>query len=435
MNVLTGRGNGNPSTSVVAHLGGPRSNSSATFFGTPTDATSYVVGHLDDAIALLQREVSLERLVVRHGVALTSKAGKLTGTCPFHTGNGKPGIVTIDAKANTWTCSKCKVNQATVVEWMMKAEGISRRHAVELLQADSGTSMGSKTVKVSTTKKLADVLDGAADDAHLFEQVVGYYHDVLTRNVKALDWLKGHGITGEAVERFRVGMADRTLGYRLPKANRKGGAEVRGRLQRLGIYRDTGHEVLRGCVTMPLYAATGAIVGMYGRRMDTRGVEEPDLRTGTKGLFNSEAFTASRAIVLCSNPFDALIMWCCGTRNVTAIHGPSGDLDELLDAIGRHGTTRVTLAFPRTDEGETASALVVDAVKGVEVFRVLFPTGMDVHEFVSWSSAEGLVGIIRDAEWIGGVKPRATAPAPARIVVEGSPESATSTASPRADES
>ena len=41
---------------------------------------------------------------------------------------------------------------------------------------------------------------------------------------------------------FRLGFANRTLGYRLRAGSRKGGAEVRGRLQRLGVLRESGYE-------------------------------------------------------------------------------------------------------------------------------------------------------------------------------------------------
>ena len=40
---------------------------------------------------------------------------------------------------------------------------------------------------------------------------------------------------------FKLGFANRTLGYRLPEKNRKAGAEILGRPQKLGILRESGH--------------------------------------------------------------------------------------------------------------------------------------------------------------------------------------------------
>ena len=56
----------------------------------------------------------------------------------------------------------------------------------------------------------------------------------------------------EAIEVFRLGHANRTLSYRLPTKERKDGAELRGRLQRLGVFRASGHEHLNGCVVVPI---------------------------------------------------------------------------------------------------------------------------------------------------------------------------------------
>jgi hypothetical protein len=40
---------------------------------------------------------------------------------------------------------------------------------------------------------------------------------------------------------FQLGFANRTLGYRLPDKNRREGAELRGRWQKLRIIRESGH--------------------------------------------------------------------------------------------------------------------------------------------------------------------------------------------------
>jgi DNA primase len=112
-------------------------------------------------------------------VKLVRKGAALVGSCPFHAGAKTTATLTIEPKPNTWACSKCKVKSAGVVEWTMRAEGISRRHAIELLRADHGIGSG-KLVKQSTTTKLP-VLTADPDEAKLMTQVVGYYRETLTR--------------------------------------------------------------------------------------------------------------------------------------------------------------------------------------------------------------------------------------------------------------
>ena len=74
---------------------------------------------------------------------------------------------------------------------------------------------------------------------------------------------------------FRLGVADRTLGLRLPDKNRVAGADIRSRLQRIGLYRESGHEHFTGSLIVPVLDEAGHVVEVYGRKL--RG----DLRAGT----------------------------------------------------------------------------------------------------------------------------------------------------------
>jgi DNA primase len=392
---------------------------------------------IEDEIEQIQKRVSVERMAEARGVKLDPDAGGLRGECPFHD-SGDHAIV-IDPKANTWACSGCDVTSGGVIEWMMKAEGVSRRHAIELLRADHGGGGTSKVVKVSTSQKLPNVIGGSdVDDARLLEQVTAYYKSTLTTTPTAMEFLQRNGATAEAVERFRIGVSDRTLCYRIPRANRKVGADLRGRLQRLGVLRDTGHESLRGCITVPLFDEDGAVVSVYGRRLDDRAA---DVYVSPKGLFNIEAFGSGQTFV-CSSVFDALIMWSHGIHAVTAVH--EGNVDELVAALVKQGVVRVTFCFPRTDEGQKRTEQLKERLSGAEteVFRVLLPAGMNVQSFIMSSASspsEALATVIRQAEWIGGVRPKspvasvneppmtATAPTSTTTAISAPTTTATST--------
>ena len=73
------------------------------------------------------------------------------------------------------------------------------------------------------------------------------YHATLKENPDALAYLKARGLGHpEMIERFKLGYANRTLGYRLPDGRIKAGAELRSQLAEIGVYRETGHEHLAG---------------------------------------------------------------------------------------------------------------------------------------------------------------------------------------------
>ena len=118
----------------------------------------------------------------------------------------------------------------------------------------------------------------AADggDVELLGQVVGFYHQALKASPDALGYLQRRRIAHpEALERFRLGVSDRSLGYRLPGKNRKEGAELRGRLQALGVLRPSGHEHFAGSLVIPVAGLDGTVSEVYGRKL------RDDLRPGT----------------------------------------------------------------------------------------------------------------------------------------------------------
>ncbi|MGH2700758.1 MAG: CHC2 zinc finger domain-containing protein [Actinomycetota bacterium] len=85
-------------------------------------------------IARLKAEVSLERLAQAKGVELRRHGAELIGLCPFHD-DGNPSLV-INPQKNLWHClGACRAG-GSVIDWVMKSEGVSFRHAVELLRSE-----------------------------------------------------------------------------------------------------------------------------------------------------------------------------------------------------------------------------------------------------------------------------------------------------------
>ena len=124
----------------------------------------------------------------------------------------------------------------------MKRRGVSFRHAVELLREGvPGLAEGQATgqVKRATIKALPAPVAFDADDQALLRQAVDYYHERLQATSEARAYLASRGLAHpELVERFRLGVADRTLGLRLPDKTRKAGADSgmrRSELARLQV--------------------------------------------------------------------------------------------------------------------------------------------------------------------------------------------------------
>ncbi len=368
----------------------------------------------DDELERLKAAVSLQRLVEAKGVALVRHGADLHGRCPFHD-DKTPSLVVSPGK-NLWHCLGACNTGGSVIDWVMKAEGVSFRHAVEWLRNDLPLAADAP-VKQSTVRKLPAPVSADADDHALLAQVIGYYHATLKQSPEALAYLEQRGICSEeAIDRFRLGFANRTLGLRLPAMNRKAGAEVRTRLQRLGVLRESGHEHFNGSLVIPVFDAAGHVAEVYGRKIT------PNLRPGTplhlylpgphRGVWNAEALAASPEIILAESLIDALTFWNAGYRNVTAAYGMNGFTDEHRAAFKQHGTQRVLIAYDRDEAGESAAATLAAQLlrEGIDCYRIQFPKGMDANEYALkvTPAAKSLGVVIRKAEWLGqGTPPKA----------------------------
>jgi len=373
----------------------------------------------------LKREVSVQRLAEARGIRFTRHGADLIGKCPFHDDRNPSPVIT--PGKNLWHCLGACNAGGSPIDWVMKAEGVSFRHAVELLRADHLPLAASpiQAVKVGTVRKLPPPVAREADDRALLMQVVDYYHETLKQSPEAMKYLESRGLKSSGIlDRFKLGFANRTLGYRLPAKNRAAGAEMRGRLQGLGVYRESGHEHFNGSVVIPIFDAAGAVVEMYGRKIT------PGLRAGTpehlylpgehRGVWNEEALEASQEIILCEALIDALTFWTAGFRNVTASYGVNGFTADHRRAFEKYGTERVYIAYDRDEAGDGAAAKLAGELMGmgVECFRVQFPKGMDANEYARkvTPAAKSLGVLLNRAEWLGkGKRPAVKVAVPVSV--------------------
>lgn len=369
----------------------------------------------DELKERLKREVSVERLAEARGIKLVRSGKELIGLCPFH--DDRNPSLNIDPKKNVWHCKGACGEGGDVIRWVERAEGVSYTHAVELLRRDHFSLAAGpvQPVKKSTVPKLPPLIDPSTEDKKLLEVVVGYYHEALKQSPEAMRYLVKRGLqSGELIEHFRLGFANRTLGYRMEASNRAGGAAARERLQALGIYRPSGHERFTGSVVVPIFDAAGALAEMYGRKIND------NLRDGTeyhmylpgphRGVWNIAALEASKEIVLCEALIDAMTFWCAGFRNVTASYGVNGFTDDHRRAFEKYGTERVYIAYDRDDAGNGAAAKLAEELigMGIECFRVEFPKGMDANEYALkvTPAARSLGVLLNRAAWLGkGARP------------------------------
>jgi DNA primase len=389
----------------------------------------------EEEIERLKKEVSLERLAEARGIKLRRHGADLIGLCPFHEDHS-PSLV-ISPKKNLWNCLGACRRGGDVIAWVMRAEGVSFRHACELLREEYfplAARTNEKPPQSSRVAKLPAPVSRDADDRALLLQVTSYYNETLKTTPEALKYLEARGLkSSEMIGHFQLGFANRTLGYRLPQSNRHTGAELRGRLQKLGIYRESGHEHFNGSVVIPIFNSQGEVVQMYGRKIT------PRLREGTPdhlylpgplgGVWNEQALMVSREIILCEALIDALTFWCAGYRHVTASYGINGFTDDHRAAFKKYGTKKIYIAYDRDDAGDGAAEELAEELlaMGIECYRVQFPKNMDANEYaLKVTPAPKSLGVLLNkAAWLGkGKQPTVAVSEPMPAAGEEKPEPA-----------
>ena len=369
----------------------------------------------DSEIDRIKTETDLVALIQSRGVPLKQQGANWTGFCPFHADQETPNLIVTPGKG-LWRCmaSACGAT-GNPIQFVEKFDGLSFRHAFEVL-ANGGRAAFEHSPdaprKQATVPRLPCPLEDTAEDAKLLEQVADYYAKRLLapENQAARDYLAARDLgRPDLWQRYRIGFADRTLGLRIPERNRKQGAEIRARLETLGVYRKTGREHLNGCITIPVSSSQGEIVQLYGRRIDPKVPKENRhlyLARPLAGIFNPAALK-SREIILTESLLDALTFIQTGMENATCTFGTANFTGELFEAIRAAKIESVRLAFDADEAGESATTQAAARLQaiGIECHAVKLPWGMDANQYALDQGPEALRHAVRNAAWL---EPQAT---------------------------
>jgi DNA primase len=352
-------------------------------------------------IERVKKETDVLALVRSRGIELHKHGSKdWKGLCPFHGDQGTPNLI-VSPDKGLWHCMACG-RAGNAIQFVQHHDGISFRHAFELLAQGSKAVYAARPLaKDCTVPVLTCPLDAQADDTTLLQQVTDYYQERLKAMPVARAYLAGRGLDGDdLISRYQLGFADRTLGLRLPEANRKTGELLRKRLTQLGVWRTSGHEHFNGCLTVPLFNGAGKIVSYYGRRIERGAVKHLYSPGPHQGLFNPAAFDAEE-IILCEAVLDALTFCVNGITNVSCLYGTEGWTDELTTALKK--VRRVRLAYDADEAGDRAAERDTKRLQawGIDVYRIKFPWGMDANEYARkvTPAAKSLSLLINAAAW------------------------------------
>jgi DNA primase catalytic core len=333
-------------------------------------------------IEAIKQSVDLVALVRSRGVPLKKNGKGYKGHCPFHDDQKTPSL-SVTPDKNLWQCFGCGAG-GDAIRFVELFDKVDFKAAVLTLEdspsqpEDRGQeSGGRKAVK----KRSPEPKPLTAAHVKLLSRVIGFYHTAFSEDPRAREYLQQRGITDNGLfSDYTIGFANGTLLNVLPDAG-----EIRAQLRELGILNDKGTEHFYGCVAFPLYDLAGNPAGIYGRRIEGmgEGAHHLYLPGPRRGLFNRQAATAHKEIILTEAVLDSLTLLNAGISNTIPCYGVNGLAEDHLSLFRQHQPEVIKICFDHDESGRRGQEAVAARLRseGFSVSALALPEGQDINDF------------------------------------------------------
>jgi DNA primase len=196
--------------------------------------------------------------VVSRYVQLKKGGANYLGLCPFH-GEKTPSFTVSPAK-QFYHCFGCGAH-GNAIGFMMAYGGMGFIDAMKELAASAGMQVPEERPR---TPEEAARKERETDLYAVMEKALEFYRAALKKSPRAIEYLKGRGLTGEIASRFRIGYAPddwQGLQQVFQDYSDKSLVEVGLIIENEGKRYDR----FRDRVMFPIQSARGAVIGFGGR--------------------------------------------------------------------------------------------------------------------------------------------------------------------------
>ena len=244
-----------------------------------------------DYIQQLLARVDIVDVIDKH-VKLKKAGQNYSACCPFH--NEKTPSFSVSPTKQFYHCFGCGVS-GSAISFLMEYSGMGFRDAVEELSEAVGMSLPVEANREESVER-AKV---AATLSEVMTAAMNFYRQELKRAPKAIDYLKGRGVSGEIAAKFGIGYSpDDWQGL-------KGAVEdyTATALNECGLVIDNDegkrYDRFRDRVMFPILDARGNVIGFGGRVIgqgEPKYLNSPETPLFEKGRELYGLFQARRRI-------------------------------------------------------------------------------------------------------------------------------------------
>jgi DNA primase len=361
-------------------------------------------------IADLLNRVDIVDVVGQH-VKLKKAGANYQGLCPFH--SEKSPSFSVSPTKQFYHCFGCGAH-GSAISFLMEYSGLGYVDAIEDLARSAGLDVpreertANDVARAQQAMALSEVMSSAAD----------WYRQQLKGNTRAVEYLKGRGLTGEIAKRYALGYApdgwqglEAVFGLytndEVAKTLVEGGLLIQGEqsegapIKRYDRFRDR--------IMFPIRNPKGQTIGFGGRILDQgepKYLNSPETPLFSKGntlygLFEArQAIRAQEYVLVCEGYMDVVTLAQLGFPNAVATLGTACTANHVRMLLRQ--TDKVVFSFDGDSAGQRAAQRALEAclplMSDDKEIRFLFlPTEHDPDSYVRAYGAAAFEKVIKEA--------------------------------------
>ncbi len=362
-------------------------------------------------IADLLNRVDIVDVVGQH-VKLKKAGANFQGLCPFH--SEKSPSFSVSPTKQFYHCFGCGAH-GSAISFLMEYSGLGYVDAIEDLARSAGLDVpreertANDVARQQQAMALSEVMSSAAD----------WYRQQLKASTRAVEYLKGRGLTGEIAKRYALGYApDGWQGLEavfgsyandeVAKTLLEGGLLIQGE-QAEGGQPVKRYDRFRDRVMFPIRNPKGQTIGFGGRILDQgepKYLNSPETPLFSKGntlygLFEArQAIRSQEYVLVCEGYMDVVALAQLGFPNAVATLGTACTANHVRMLLRQ--TDKVVFSFDGDSAGQRAAQRALEAclplMSDDKEIRFLFlPTEHDPDSYVRAYGAPAFDKVIKEA--------------------------------------
>jgi len=366
-------------------------------------------------IADLLNRIDIVDVVGQH-VKLKKAGANFQGLCPFH--SEKSPSFSVSPTKQFYHCFGCGAH-GSAISFLMEYSGLGYVDAIEDLARSAGLDVpreertANDVARQQQTMALSEVMSAAAD----------WYRQQLKVTPRAVEYLKGRGLTGEIAKRYALGYApDGWQGLEavfgtyandeVAKTLLEGGLLIQSEPSgdnQTANQTARRYDRFRDRIMFPIRNPKGQTIGFGGRILDQgepKYLNSPETPLFSKGntlygLFEArQAIRSQEYVLVCEGYMDVVALAQLGFPNAVATLGTACTANHVRMLLRQ--TDRIVFSFDGDAAGQRAAQRALEAclplMSDDKEIRFLFlPTEHDPDSYVRAYGAPAFEKVIKEA--------------------------------------